>query len=241
MFLLKKNQAAWRWASKAAIAGLGLALLFFWDAALIIKAVFYIAMTASLFLSQLENREKYKTSFIIIIILSICLAGFALTGGEKTIIFTSFLIILWIIIGLTNLMFADEKRAYEAVILGISLVSGFLIFKNNFSPIPSVLVAFFIFLPIFQESLKIDGLKISALKISSGISALIISEIAFLGLFLPIDPIGYSLLIAASFLTIKNIVKYSFFGRLNIKTTLEQVIIFIAVSILILSLAEWSV
>ena len=155
MFLLRKNQAAWKWASKTLLTGASLFILLFWGGPFLIKFLLYLSAIFTVYLSQLEDKGRYKTSLLVLSVLGLLFSLLDLTNVEKIIIFGSFLALFFVIIGLINLMFSDEKSAYEILTAGISVLVGLLIFRNNLGLFPGFLLSFIVFWLIFRENLCI--------------------------------------------------------------------------------------
>ena len=247
MYLLSLKPAAWRWVSKTLLTASSIVLAFFYPSSLVFWAILLIFAVRS-YLSQLEERKLYKSSFWLLFILTV------LTGSliqKETIIFKLFLAIFFsamffIKTGLGNLFFSRPKVIYD-FFNSVLVITGVFVGLKLIHNLPpgffwSILPLYFlVFFLIFKEVIALETSNRHHLNIVSASLSFIIGNILIILLLLPLNIFGQTGFIGLLFIILKNLIKRHKNGTLTAKFCLTQASIFVVLTLLIFGTATWSI
>ncbi len=193
------------------------------------------------------ERKAFQASFLILLVTSILLIQrldtWDFTAFWEALIIVGIGILYFLFIGLLDLLFQNRRSVYEAgttILVFFTILSiAHLISSDTIWAFTLVLVVFISLL--MREHVRIEGAS-KKKSIAIGIaSALIIGELAWIVSFLPLHILSFTAFIVLIYLMLKTVLGAHREGRLDVKNSLTQALIFVCIILIILGTGMWSI
>lgn len=232
-----------RWALRSAVLAFSIGTLFFlpfkpWNIGL------FLVLSVWIYLSSLEERKIFKKSFFLLVLATILIALGLGTAPifAKAIVIVILSLIFFLLVGLSNFLFSSPPLIYQIIITSLSILIGAIFFyiladiNRLWLGLAGISTSFFL---VFYEILNFEGIADKKRIVTSAVCALLLGEIASLGIFLPLNFLGFAAFEALIFMVLKNLIISHLKGTMSLKFILGQVIIFTTVAIIIFSSSRW--
>lgn len=171
-------------------------------------------------------------------------AGIWATGALSQVFFFAVSVLLYLMVRRIPLPFLKKEKeegAREVANTGLVflvLMSGTYLRDIGRFWAFDILILASIGVLLYEEGKK-EGIPRKRNLLAAGIGALLSLEVAWIMDFLPLHPIGLSAGLALIYLTLKCVFRRSWAGGLRVKAVLQEILVFTAIMLLILSTTSW--
>ena len=192
------------------------------------------------------ERKAFRASFLMLLVTSLLiiqrLGTWNFPALWEVLIIVGMGILYFLFIGLLDLLFQNRKSVYEA---GTTLLVFFATLSMAHLTAPETMWAFTLVLIVFislliREHVKIEGTSRKKSIMIGITSALIMGELAWIVSFLPLHILSFTALIVLIYLMLKTVLGAYREGRLDVRNSLTQALIFVSIILIILGTGMWS-